>query len=198
MPTITQTEVEQFLASLRYERDEREPPDDQRRAHFLSGWNDYTKRNREYSEQTLAGLTWQNLGFRFAKRFGEQTKEEIRCVYDLIALRMIDMAKGSLQTGMAYWTIGGENDSEVEIRYRKTDSTFYFELELKDPVNGDSEVSGTLTKNELGIFNGSYTYKWEGSPYDGTISGCRMTKDKLSGRWFEDRTEYGWHVEFSV
>ena len=100
-----------------------------------------------------------------------------------------------MQTGTAYWKIDGEIDSEVKIIYRKTQSTFSFELELNDRVNGDSKVSGALTRNELGTFNGHYTYEWEGPTYSGTISGCRLAGGKLSGRWFEDSTEYEWHVE---
>jgi hypothetical protein len=74
-----------FLAGIRYERDDREPPDDQRRRAFVLGWNDCIERDRQYSQEALSTLTWQNLGNRLAQRFGAQTKEDPRDLYEILA-----------------------------------------------------------------------------------------------------------------
>jgi hypothetical protein len=40
---------------------------------------------QEYGEIALAALTWQNLGFRFAQRFPERTKEDALNAYEVFA-----------------------------------------------------------------------------------------------------------------
>ena len=44
-------------------------------------WEDWTVRERKYLPQTLRSLTWHNLGYRFASKFGKSTRDEIRRVY---------------------------------------------------------------------------------------------------------------------
>lgn len=77
---ISRADVEQFLASLRYERDCREPPDLRRRGQFQAGWN----AKRVYQEKTLRDLTWHNMGFRFGQHFGSRPEHEIISVYEIV------------------------------------------------------------------------------------------------------------------
>src|SRR5213593_2051953 len=82
---MTAAEVERFLAELQYDRDDRDPPDNRRRGQFQAGWEDWSVRDQEYTDQTLRILTWHNLGFRFAQRFGTRPREEIKQVYEILA-----------------------------------------------------------------------------------------------------------------
>ena len=74
-----------FLESLTYRRDDRNPPDDARRAQFTIQWQ-RGARGEPMSEQTLrTKLTWANLGYRAGKAFGPASNATIRTVYDLFA-----------------------------------------------------------------------------------------------------------------
>jgi hypothetical protein len=82
---MTLSKVLHLLGELRFEGDDRAPPDNRRRGQFRAGWEDFTVRRRQYYDRTLDRLKWHNLGYRFGERFGAQTREEINKVYDLVA-----------------------------------------------------------------------------------------------------------------
>lgn len=83
--TLYQADYERLLSQLSYEQDVRNPPDNLRRARFKTGWKDASVRNGTYTAQTLGELTWQNLGYRFGREFGEQSSEEIEKAYRFLA-----------------------------------------------------------------------------------------------------------------
>ena len=56
---------------MRYDHDDRQPPDNLRRGQFKAGWKAAAAGVR-YNEQTLVRLTWNNLGYRLALAFGAQ------------------------------------------------------------------------------------------------------------------------------
>ena len=53
-----------------YESDVRNPPDDYRWRSFWSGWK-RAAAGREYSSETAHELTWDNLGHRLGRIFGD-------------------------------------------------------------------------------------------------------------------------------
>ncbi len=74
-----------FLESLTYRRDERNPPDDARRAQFTIQWQ-RGARGEPMSEQTLrTRLTWANLGYRAGKAFGPASNTTISAAFDQFA-----------------------------------------------------------------------------------------------------------------
>ncbi len=79
-------EIERAFALMQYDGDDRRAPDERRRAHFRTGWEDATKRHEVYSEATLKRLTWNNLGYRFGRQFGEASPDQIGGVYDQLAI----------------------------------------------------------------------------------------------------------------
>ena len=50
--------------------DQRSPGDKDRKARFVSGWGHATQGERQYRDQTLAQVTWMNLGYRFGLAMG--------------------------------------------------------------------------------------------------------------------------------
>jgi endonuclease/exonuclease/phosphatase family metal-dependent hydrolase len=70
---------------LRFERDDRAPPDERRRGRFKAGWEDATVRGKEYAENTLQWLTWHNLGYRFGRLLGHRSQTEIDEAYKILA-----------------------------------------------------------------------------------------------------------------
>lgn len=61
-------------AILTYERDERKPLDDVRERAFHDGWDDAVA-GRLYDESKLHKLSWQNLGNRLGRLFGDVPAE---------------------------------------------------------------------------------------------------------------------------
>ena len=82
---MTTSEVEQLFGQLRFERDDRAPPDERRRGRFKAGWEDATLRGKEYAENTLQWLTWHNLGYRFGRLLGHRSQTEIDEAYKILA-----------------------------------------------------------------------------------------------------------------
>ena len=82
---MTTSEVEQLFGQLRFERDDRAPPDERRRGQFKAGWEDATVRGKEYAENTLQWLTWHNLGYRFGRLLGHRSQTEIDEAYKILA-----------------------------------------------------------------------------------------------------------------
>ena len=82
---MTTSEVEQLFGQLRFERDDRDPPDERRRGQFKAGWEDATVRGKVYAENTLQWLTWHNLGYRFGRLLGHRSQTEIDEAYKILA-----------------------------------------------------------------------------------------------------------------
>ncbi len=63
--------------------DIREDPgvDHYRKKEFKTGWN-RAVRGRNYAEDTLTDLTWDNLGWRLGKLFGETPDDMFEEMYD--------------------------------------------------------------------------------------------------------------------
>lgn len=76
----------QIFNELDYSHDDRSPPDNRRRAQLKIGWQNATLRQISYANETLKSeLSWNNLGYRFGLRLGEQTESKIYEVYDFLA-----------------------------------------------------------------------------------------------------------------
>ena len=63
----------------------RKPPDNGRRGQFKRGWRDATIRGQHYGDDTLAALTWCNLGYRFGRELRVSATEEIDLVWDHVS-----------------------------------------------------------------------------------------------------------------
>ena len=61
---------------LEYEEDGRKDPTGGRRANFKQGWTRAVN-GREYDDNTLEELNWNDLGWRLGKLFGD-TPDELR------------------------------------------------------------------------------------------------------------------------
>ncbi|HEY9809147.1 MAG TPA: HNH endonuclease [Halomicronema sp.] len=82
----TEILYEKIFSELVYDRDERSPPDNRRRAQFKIGWENATLKRKPYTDKTLnAILTWNNLGYRFGIKLGHQSESEINKVYDFLS-----------------------------------------------------------------------------------------------------------------
>jgi 5-methylcytosine-specific restriction protein A len=84
MPIQTH-EIDNALAELTYDRDERKAPDEHRRSKFLVGWEDATQRHKVYEAAALQRLTWKNLGYRLGQRFGALEPADINAVFASLA-----------------------------------------------------------------------------------------------------------------
>ncbi|MBW4616090.1 MAG: hypothetical protein KME21_22980 [Desmonostoc vinosum HA7617-LM4] len=87
-PKVQQNEAfyEKIFSELTYNRDNRNPPDNRRRAQFKIGWENVTPQRRLYTNETLnAVLTWNNLGYRFGAKLGHGSESKINKVYDFLA-----------------------------------------------------------------------------------------------------------------
>ena len=81
MPTTSDTDLQAFLAKLTFRVDVRKPPDNRRRGQFRSGWNTATA-GKEMTKQKLdADLSWNNLGYRAGKAFGQASDEEVYAMF---------------------------------------------------------------------------------------------------------------------
>lgn len=70
-----------LLAGFIYHRDDRNPPDEKRRARFKAGWRDAAERGRIYGPKSMRTLTWYNLGNRLGTHFGERDDAEMDDVF---------------------------------------------------------------------------------------------------------------------
>lgn len=69
---------EKIFNELVYNKDERSPPDNRRRAQFKIGWENAAFKRRTYTSETLSEiLTWNNLGYRFGAKLGQRSESEI-------------------------------------------------------------------------------------------------------------------------
>ena len=68
-----------------YEKDERNPPEEQRKIKFREGWNFAIAGGIYKSEKTLKSLKWENLGYRLGKLFGETPPDLIDGIFDWCA-----------------------------------------------------------------------------------------------------------------
>lgn len=72
------------MNELAFVRDVRDTDPDQtahRLARFREGWRNAVS-GRPYTEKTLADLTWENLGYRLGKLFGETSPLLIDLMYE--------------------------------------------------------------------------------------------------------------------
>ena len=78
MTSEEKREIKSLIESLSDLRDLRNAPSDGRLRAYHQGFKHALDETREdYASTTLSKVTWQNLGFRMAKKFGEQTDEWI-------------------------------------------------------------------------------------------------------------------------
>jgi len=84
---VKSADIERLFVQLKFDRDDRLPPDAARRGQFRAGWEDATVRSQSYAETTLRRLTWRNLGYRFGESQGPCPAEVIHAVYDALAER---------------------------------------------------------------------------------------------------------------
>src|SRR4051812_28174354 len=82
---MTASEIQELLSRLPYKHDARRPPDARRRSQFRTGWHDTTVRGEVYTAETLAHLTWRNLGYRLGQHFGPQSPAQIDWAYQVLA-----------------------------------------------------------------------------------------------------------------
>ncbi len=68
----------------KYETDVRNPPDDYRWRSFWSGWN-RAAAGREYGPEVANDLTWDNLGYRQGKIFGDTERDLAKEMFDWCA-----------------------------------------------------------------------------------------------------------------
>ena len=85
MPTIDDTKLRAFLQGLEYRIDDRDPPDDERRVQFRTGWNRATNRKHMKDATLKRKLTWNNLGYRFGMAHGPATVATIHEMYEQFA-----------------------------------------------------------------------------------------------------------------
>jgi hypothetical protein len=86
---MTLEEIEGTLNRMRYDHDDRQPPDNLRRGQFKAGWKAAAAGVR-YNEQTLVRLTWNNLGYRLGLAFGAQAVQDIEWAFTLLAKRYVE------------------------------------------------------------------------------------------------------------
>lgn len=80
-----------IFEELHYDHDGRHPPDRRKRAQFKIGWQNATLRQISYTKKTLDNeLSWNNLGYRFGLRLGNQAESKIYEVYEFLAKRYSD------------------------------------------------------------------------------------------------------------
>lgn len=92
---------EKIFNELVYNKDDRSPPDNRRRAQFKIGWENAALKRRAYTSETLSKiLTWNNLGYRFAAKLGQRSESEIDEAYDFLAQRYLiqDVELSSVNT----------------------------------------------------------------------------------------------------
>ena len=82
---MTTSEVVQLFEQLRFQEDDRNPPDERRQGQFKAGWEDATVRGKVYAENTLQWLSWRNLGYRFGRLLGHRSQTEIDEAYKILA-----------------------------------------------------------------------------------------------------------------
>ena len=73
-----QTKIKALIESLSDLKDLRNTPSDGRVRAFHQGFKHAQDETRDdYASSTLSKVTWQNLGYRIAKEFGDQSEEWI-------------------------------------------------------------------------------------------------------------------------
>lgn len=119
-------EIERAYARVQYDEDGRRAPDERRRVRFRTGWEDATVRGAVYSEATLKRLTWNNLGYRFGRQFGDASPKQIDSVFEHLAilwestlgassLRGGAVAPSAEQYAVAFRKLGSVTDTQVQM-----------------------------------------------------------------------------------
>jgi hypothetical protein len=83
---MTDSEIKSYFSQLQYATDERVMPNENKiwYGFFWRGWEDVTFRQRIYKAETLETLTWMNLGYRMAQKFGHQSRDQIYEVFRIL------------------------------------------------------------------------------------------------------------------
>lgn len=87
----TETEPSSPVRGLIYEEDARvvDPDANYRRGRFKAGWNAAVDRT-EYSDDVLATLTWENLGWRCGMLFGAASEDQQEALYEWCVAQQIE------------------------------------------------------------------------------------------------------------
>ncbi|MFD1513802.1 hypothetical protein [Halomarina rubra] len=80
-----------MIDGLSYDEDVRkvDPERNYRRGRFKKGWNDAVD-GKEYGEETLRTLTWENLGWRIGSIVGEANEHRQQEVYSQLVKIQLD------------------------------------------------------------------------------------------------------------
>lgn len=112
-------DIEGLFADLKFDRDDRRPPDEARREQFRTGWEDAAVRGKGYAKATLRRLTWRNLGYRFGEAWGSQPSQTIDAVYKVLARKYETLwvpRSNEDHLLLSYWRrVGGRLYVEVPI-----------------------------------------------------------------------------------
>jgi len=73
--------LDEFMRTLRYERDIRQDLESRRRSEFRKGWGKGSD-GEGMTPRTLKSLTWHNLGYRAGKHFGPASDHDIQALLD--------------------------------------------------------------------------------------------------------------------
>ena len=77
------SELERLVSEREFRKDKRRPITDRTFESFSWGWK-YSVKNGSFRHDTLRQLSWQNLGYRMAKHFGDQSLENIQYAFRIL------------------------------------------------------------------------------------------------------------------
>lgn len=81
-------DLDAFMRSLNFERDDRSDLDGRRRSEFRRGWARGSA-GEKMTEARLRALTWHNLGFRAGRYFPNASDNQIEAVLDELEVRFL-------------------------------------------------------------------------------------------------------------
>lgn len=87
---MTKEELDTAFDDLEFQIDKRRIGDEDRKSRFITGWRDASIRNRTYESKVLQSLTWQNLGYRLGKTWGEINDDDINAAFEHFATRLAE------------------------------------------------------------------------------------------------------------
>lgn len=83
--SFSNCDCDMILTELKYDKDIRKRPDNLRKSRFITGWNDAVIKGKQYREEILKSLTWQNLGYRLGNKYGNVSTSEIENIFQLFS-----------------------------------------------------------------------------------------------------------------
>jgi hypothetical protein len=139
-------EIQDVFEILDYKVDHRREPDEHRFKKFHKGWQDsISNKDKSYTANTLKKLTWQNLGYRFAKHFGQQTPESIREVFDYLAQRYEKDAKSIV------WSPVSGEDRLLQKYWKSVGGRIYIEVPVGGPGGAGDWPTGCTIRRIDGV-----------------------------------------------